>query len=133
VHGPRPNGPPDSIVGEDRGEVLFGKGFLDGLTTRVLSVGDRVEFQEVSVPGKSGLPCSINHRCDPVVRCSLCARSRDGERDDAELAWWDFLLAVQAVCRQSRCCEFVFISLRGDSGRGYGDKFMLLGGNILAS
>src|ERR1039458_7084663 len=57
---------------------------------------------EVFVPGKSDSPCFTNHRCDPFVQRSRCARSRDGERDDAELAWWDFLLAVQAVRRQSR-------------------------------
>ena len=34
------------ILGEDGREVLFDKASLDGLNTRVLSVGDRVEFQE---------------------------------------------------------------------------------------
>lgn len=34
------------ILGEDGREVLFDKASLDGLNTRVLSVGDWVEFQE---------------------------------------------------------------------------------------
>lgn len=34
------------IFGEDGREVLFDKASLDGLNTRLLSVGDRVEFQE---------------------------------------------------------------------------------------
>lgn len=34
------------ILGEDGREVLFDKASLDGLNTHLLSVGDRVEFQE---------------------------------------------------------------------------------------
>jgi cold shock CspA family protein len=34
------------ILGEDDREVLFDKTSLDGLNTRLLSVGDSVEFQE---------------------------------------------------------------------------------------
>jgi hypothetical protein len=34
------------ILGEDGREVLFDRSSLDGLNTRLLSVGDRVEFQQ---------------------------------------------------------------------------------------
>ena len=34
------------ILSEDGREVLFDKNSLDGLNTRLLSVGDRVEFKE---------------------------------------------------------------------------------------
>jgi len=34
------------ILGEDGREVLFDKSSLDGLNIRLLSVGDRVEFEE---------------------------------------------------------------------------------------
>ena len=40
------------ILGEDGREVLFDKSSLDGLNTFLLSVGDRVEFQE-QYEGKS--------------------------------------------------------------------------------
>jgi hypothetical protein len=49
------------ILGQDGSEVRFDKASLDGLNTRLLSVGDWVEFQEniraeVFVPGNSGSP-----------------------------------------------------------------------------
>ncbi len=53
------------------------------------------------MPGKSGPACCIKHRCDPVIRRFLCVRSKGVEREDRELAWWDFVLAVEAACRQS--------------------------------
>lgn len=34
------------ILSEDNREILFDKASVDGLNTRLLSVGDRVEFQE---------------------------------------------------------------------------------------
>ncbi len=40
------------ILGEDGHEILFNKSSLDGLNTCLLSVGDRVEFQE-QYEGKS--------------------------------------------------------------------------------
>jgi hypothetical protein len=53
------------------------------------------------MPGKSGSACYTNHRCDPVVERFLCARSKHGEQEDWEIAWWDFVLAVEASYRKS--------------------------------
>lgn len=39
------------ILGEDGREVLFDKDSLDGLNAHLLSVGDRVEFQEQNEEG----------------------------------------------------------------------------------
>jgi cold shock CspA family protein len=51
------------ILGEDDREVLFDKASLDGLNTRLLSVGDWVEFREQY---SGGGPRAIN------VRFTLC-------------------------------------------------------------
>ena len=69
------------ILGEDGREVLFDRSSLDGLNTRLLSVGDRVEFQQqyegkLSVPGKLGLPSSTNYRPDATVRVPLACDGR---------------------------------------------------------